>query len=263
MRPTTVILAVLALVLSGCGDSDDQLDMSGPIDTGVTLDKSEPWDLVWFSDSMGEWVAEDWADLIEEAEGVEVRVHDHWTGGASIEQARQWLDVENIRQEVAEAEIIVVYHNPSSNTAPPDTYVCAATPSSDPDPPEFYTSADFAPYGDVLREILGVVFELRAGQPTVIRVLDQVAGGLADWREAGIEEECTATWEALSGAIREVGDEYGVATASVYGVFNGPDHDKDPREEGYMAGDGYHFSREGALAKAEFLHSLGYGAIIP
>jgi hypothetical protein len=252
----------------GAGDGEDPVagDPDQPsvgIDTGLALDKSEPWDLVWFSDTGSEWVAEEWAALIEEAEGVEVRVHDHAIGGATIDLVRQWLDVENIRREVAEAEIIVVYVNPSSDTAPPDTHVCASTPSFDADPPVLYTSADFAPYGDALRDILDVLFELRAGRPTVIRVLDQAAAGLADWREVGIEAECTATWEALSGAIREAADEYGVAIASIYDLFNGPNHDEDPREKGYIAGGSYYPSREGALAKAEFLHSLGYGAIIP
>ena len=110
---------------------------------------------------------------------------------------------------------------------------------------------------------LSEIFELRAGRPTVIRVLDQAAVGIADWREVGIEAECTATWEALSAAIREATGEYGVATASIYDLFNGPDHDEDPREKGYIAGGSYYPSRDGALAKAEVLHDLGYGAIIP
>jgi hypothetical protein len=50
---------------------------------------------------------------------------------------------------------------------------------------------------------------------------------------------------------------------SFYDAFNGPDHDEDPREKGYVGPDGYHFSREGTLAQAEILHGLGYGAIIP
>ena len=82
-------------------------------------------------------------------------------------------------------------------------------------------------------------------------------------REAGIEAECTATYEAEAGAIREAADEYGVAMVSVYDAFNGPDHDENPREKGYVDDDGLHASRAGASAHAEILHALGYGAIIP
>jgi hypothetical protein len=232
------------------------------LDTPVFALKSEPWDLVWLSESMGQGVAWAWADLIEDAEGVEVRVHDHLIGNAPIERFLAMInDEENIRQEVAEAEIIVVYGNPS-NTDPPDTEVCAYAPL-DPNPPEFYTSADFVPYGDVFRDIFEVIFELRAGERTVIRVFDMFAGGLVDWREAGTEAECTAAWEAFSGAIREAANEYGVLIASFYDAFNGPDHDEDPREKGYIADDGFHTSLEGQLAQAEILHGLGYGAIIP
>jgi hypothetical protein len=191
-------------------------------------------------------------------------VHDHVIGGAPIEEFREMVgNDEGIRREVADAEIIVVYANPA-NTAPPDTDVCVSELSTiDPDPPEFHTPADFVAYGDVFRDIFDVTFELRAGEPTVIRVFDQFAGYLVDWREAGIEAECTAVYEAASGAIREAADDYGVVMASVYDAFNGPDHDEDPREKGYVASDGYHASLRGASAHAEILHGLGYDAIIP
>ena len=59
----------------------------------------------------------------------------------------------------------------------------------------------------------------------MIRVADYFASPIADWREAGMEAECTAGWEAWAGVIREVADEYGVAMALRYDAFNGPDHD--------------------------------------
>jgi hypothetical protein len=256
MERRAVLAAVVLLTTAGCGGDGGH--------SGVQLDKGEPWDLVWFSDSMGWNVAQAWAGLIEDAEGVDVRLHDHVIGGAPIEQFRQMVgDDEAIRQEVAGAEIIVVYANPA-NTAPPDAEVCVSELSTiDPDPPDFYTSADFEAYGDVFRDTFEVIFELRAGQPTVIRVFDQFAGYLVDWREAGIEAECTAIFEAAAGAIRKAASDYGVAMASVYDVFNGPGHDEDPREKGYVASDGYHPSLAGASAHAEILHGLGYDAIVP
>ncbi|MGB5186668.1 MAG: hypothetical protein WBO84_06035, partial [Acidimicrobiia bacterium] len=110
---------------------------------------------------------------------------------------------------------------------------------------------------------LDVVFELRAGQPTVIRVADEFAAPIADWREAGIEAECTAGWEAHAGVVREVADEYGAAAASWYDAFNGVDHDQDPREKDLIASDGWHQSPEGVAAQAEVLHVLGYDTVTP
>jgi hypothetical protein len=45
---------------------------------------SEPWDLVWFSDSTGFFVTELWAETIEEELGVEVRVHDYANGSLKV-----------------------------------------------------------------------------------------------------------------------------------------------------------------------------------
>ena len=116
----------------------------------------------------------------------------------------------------------------------------------------------------MFREIFGTVFELRAGQPTVIRTYDFFSGALADWREAGIEPECTAAWEAQADAIHDATDEYGVLTASFYDEFNGPNHDEDAREKGYIADDGFHQSvGAGVTAQVEVLHALGYDPSIP
>jgi hypothetical protein len=244
---------VVVLLLAACGDSDAQLDMS------------EPWDLVWISDSMGAGVAQAWADRIEGSEGVEVRVHDHFQGNLSLVKVREWLSDEDaaIRDEVTDAEIIVAYGNPLGTGIPADTGTCVSTSTTPRDPPNVYTAADRAPYGDVLRDVYDVVFELRAGQPTVIRAFDEFNGMLADWREAGNADECTAAWEAGTGALREAADDYGVAMASFYDEFNGVDHDEDPREKGYIASDGRHASPEGVLAQAEVLRDLGYDPIIP
>lgn len=171
-------------------------------------------------------------------------------------------DDAKIREEVADAEIIVVYGN-ASQSAPNDVGTCARTGTDPRDPPNVYTSADFAPYGDVFRNIYDTVFELRAGQPTVIRTCDYYSGMLADWQEAGIEPECTTGWEAQADAIHEASDECGVPTASFYDEFNGTDHDEDPREKGYISVDGLRPSTEGTKAQVEVLHALRYDPIVP
>jgi len=253
MKIVTVLAAVAALILSGCGNS------TGPPANGPQLDTSEPWDLVWFSDSLGGGVAEAWADRIEEAEGVEVRVHDNVVGGADIETVRAMVSA---YPDVPRAEIIVVYGNPSF-TAPEDMSLCLPESALSPDAPQRHTAADFAAYGDVYREIFDTIFELRSGQPTVIRTFDQFNGTLAAWREAGKEAECTEAWEAHAEAIREASDEYGVLTASFYDAFNGVDHDEDADAKGLIAMDDWHASDDGILAQVEVLHALGYDPIVP
>ena len=252
MGKLTVTVTALALVLFCCGGSD------------VELDKSEPWDLVFIGDSFGSGVAKAWTERIEEAEGVEVRVHDHQKDLLSLVQVREWFNThDDFRQKVADAEIIFVFGNPNG-VDPDDMRTCVSPLTQRRDPPEHNTPADWAPYGDVLRDILDEIFELRAGQPTVIRTADYFAGPIAAWREAGIEAECTAGWEAWAGVIHDAADEYGVETASWYDAFNGPGHDEDPREKGDIAVDGWHQSRDaGVEVQADVLHTLGYDPIIP
>lgn len=285
--PLVASFTVVVLLLAACGDTaDDSADTTVAPTTATTTTTTEPtttttealpevevpgsgepWDLVWISDSYGAGVAEAWADRIEEAEGVEVRVHNYIIGDLTIERAHSMItSAPTIREELADAEIIVVFGNPS-RTAPSDVWTCA-TPyrsgTGSREPPEYHTSADFAPYGDVFRDVYDVIFELRAGQPTVIRTYDAFAAPLADWREAGIEPECTASWEAQADAIHEAADEYGVLTASFYDAFNGTNHDEDAREKGYIAADGWHQSQDaGVTAQVEVLHALGYDPTIP
>ncbi|NNF68189.1 MAG: hypothetical protein HKN01_00325, partial [Acidimicrobiia bacterium] len=66
-------------------------------------DISEPWDLVWFSDSTGWGVADLWGERIGEEFGVEVRVHDYATGNLSAVRVLQWIaDEDATRPELRE-----------------------------------------------------------------------------------------------------------------------------------------------------------------
>ena len=191
-------------------------------------------------------------------------MHNHIIGALAIEQAHYMIiSATKVREAVADAEIIVVYGN-AARSGPTDVATCARSGTDSREPPEYYTSADLGPYGDVFRDVFDAVFELRAGQPTVIRTYDAFAAALADWREAGIEPECTAAWEAQADAIHEAAAEYGVLTASFYDEFNGVDRDEDPREKGYIDVDGFHQSEDaGVSAQVEVLHALGYDPIVP
>jgi hypothetical protein len=300
--PLVASFTVVVLLLAACsGSSDESADTtfapstteqatttttaSTTVAAATTSTEAQPdsegsesgeeWDLVWISDSYGAGVAKAWANRIEESEGVEVRVHDYIIGSLTIENTRLMVtdelvaaqgrvtSHEGLSDELADAEIIVVYGN-ASQTAPSDVWTCARSGADPREPPEYHTLADFAPYGDVFREVFDVVFALRAGRPTVIRTYDAFAAALADWREAGIEPECTASWEAQAAAIHEAADEYGVLTASFYDKFNGVDHNEDAREKGYIADDGWHQSQgAGVNAQVEVLHALGYDPIIP
>jgi hypothetical protein len=277
MRKPTV-LAVAALVATACGDTPS-IETSAPPTTVATVttttlvttttvaDTSEPWDLVWFSDSTGNFVAGLWAERIEQDLGVEVRVHD-FAGSGEEGSAVFILDrIENesvVRDALAEAEIIGLYASPMfTETGDALADACLQESSTPRDPPERYSREDFEPYAELLRSIYNQMFELRAGQPTVVRAFDMYTPVLDAWMAAGVEPECTAGWEAMASTVRDVASEYGVPTASAYDTFNGPNHDEDPVTKGFIGSDGVHPSSQGNAAEADVLHDLGYDPIAP
>ena len=94
-----------------------------------------------------------------------------------------------------------------------------------------------------------------------MRATDWYAWPIADWPEAGIAEECAATWEVFNQAVWDAAAEYGVPTASMHDAFNGTDHNEDPREKGFIGPDQIHTNDEGKAAMVEVLHALGYDPV--
>jgi lysophospholipase L1-like esterase len=164
---------------------------------------------------------------------------------------------------VAGAEIIVVYGN-SAGFEPdvsPNFETCIEggfDPSQEWQPPVVPSVEEWQAYGDVLDQIWAEIWALREGQPTILRTHDFWNPFIAPWREAGIEPECTANWEVLSQVIRKAAGANGVGVAAVFDVFNGPEHDEDPREKGWIDEDGAHPSDEGRAVVADALAAVGF-----
>ena len=70
-------------------------------------------------------------------------------------------------------------------------------------------------------------------------------------------------YEALTDAMHGAAAAFDVPVVSLRDVFNGPDVTEDPREKGYIAGDGLHASPAGREAIMTALHAAGYDPIQP
>ncbi len=183
----SAILPVLLALFPGCSSSGE-----------VAMDTSEPWDLVWFSDSTGFGLAELWGERIHDELGVEVVVHDYAVGGLSAAQVLSWIgdgdvSLPEIKEELAGAEV-VVYGNPEGSGETSDIGTCVSTDTTPRPAPVRSSAADWQPYGDVLAQVYDIVFDLRDGKPTIVRAMDMYNPVIDDWRAAGIEAECTAEW---------------------------------------------------------------------
>jgi lysophospholipase L1-like esterase len=69
--------------------------------------------------------------------------------------------------------------------------------------------------------------------------------------------------EIFNSIVQQAADGFNIPTVSVFDAFNGPDHDEDPREKGYIGPDGVHTSVEGRQLIADLLSEAGYEPIEP
>lgn len=268
--------ASLAALLVSCGSAGSPSATASQSPEGTPsstvapsadeTDAVETWDLVWFSDSSVA-VSDLWAERIEERLGIMVRVHNFGypnEPGGQTGPILEWIGTAEALEVLAEAEVIGLYTNPGTTEAGDKVgEECATSDATPRDPPEVTSVEDYEPYADRLRSIYDRIFELRAGQPTIVRALDLYTPTLDQWTAAGVETECTAAWEAWTSVARDVAAEYGVPMASMYDAFNGPQHDEDPVDKGYIGEDGEHPSAEGNAAQVEVLDALGYDPVEP
>lgn len=240
-----VLLALAVLSPTGCSSQEP-----API-------QEETWDLVILSDSTLTGVGMRYAEHIEAANDVDVRLHDAWRGGGSAIALLGGLDEGGWAAElVADAEVVVYFGNPMGAVAESQDWDCGE------DGATFQvTRCDqdgFAPYREVLEQIPARIENLRDGQPTIVRATEFYAPFIERWREEGVYQACLDCYSQFMGAIRDAADNAGVPVARIWDEYNGPDHDENPVDKGFIGPDGMHPSEAGSQATADLLHELGY-----
>jgi hypothetical protein len=243
-------------------------DLPGPDEDGFPA--GEPVDLVYITDSGRTNVDQRYADLAAQALDREVRLRPVDPNPLSIRTT--------YAEQVAEAEIIVFYFNPGAfEDDMPEPNIDAGcfdsldaledpnysgpawTPGTKWEPaPVVPTAEDWQPYRDWLSDVYDAIWEVRQGRPVVLRAHDIYNPWFAPWTELGVEAECTAIWEGQTQAIREAAEANGAVFVSFFDLFNGPDHDEDPRAKGWIGDDGMHASVDGGAAAAQALAAVGF-----
>lgn len=265
MRRTASILLVGSLIVAACGGSGEGGQTTttyAQTSTTTTLGPSEgAWDLVYIQDSHGFYVADRYADLIEEARGVTVNVHDYAIGALTAVEV-----LENMRDEkpggwadpVREAEIIVFFAGPIGSGFTADIGICFSEGTVEREPPQHYKFEDWQPYREILDEVYAEIWGLRDGEPVVLRAVDSLNPAIAWWEEAGVKTECSDALEGMNQTMREAAEANGATFVSMYDLFNGAEHDEDPREKGWIGSDGIHLNASGMDAVAEALRDSGF-----
>jgi hypothetical protein len=230
-----------------------------PLTTVIkTVEEQEGLDLVIFGDSTLWGVGDYYAAYIQEDLNEPVRLHDMWQGSMSAVALLDKLkENEMVRDTVREAEIVVYFGNPIGSAT--GDWQCIVEPYSVTN----CSPETFAGYRETLEEIVAEIFALREGFPTVIRATDFYIPILSLWREANIEADCTHCIDNMNEAVQQAAEAHHVPVAHVFDAFNGPMHDEDPRDKGYIGPDGVHTTELGRITIATLLRELGYDRVAP
>ncbi len=251
---TFIAIILTTLLLTACKPESSLLEM-------------DEWDLVWISDSSGWGVAEVYAQMVEEDVGVQVNLFDNWIGALPAGEVLRVLNggptasytLEQLAEQIKEAEIIVFYANAEQSIDEnfPGDWHCIPGAK-----PYVNSCPDFQIYVQDLQQIYQKIFELREGQPTIVRVYDAYNPLIAKFHEFGVYEDCKSCWLAYNDAIHRAASPFGIPVAKVLEAWNGPEFDQDPVALGYTS-DGIHPSEVGAERIAEAIRILGYEPVSP
>ena len=228
------------------------------------------WHLVVIGDSSLGGLPKAFASRIESDIGVLVVRHDSIVGGLSAGRVLRALQAEpplaqswdeELANDLRQAEVVVMFVNPVDSVDPQnplDLDGCFVNSA-----PAACTPETFAQYTTDLKAIWAKILALRAGQPTILRATDIYNPLVSPWNEAGVFDACTECWENMSHAARLAAEAYNIPFLSRYDAFNGTEHTEDPREKGYIHGDGEHPSELMNQRTAELLSQMGYEPVSP
>jgi len=265
-----ILMTVIAVLLGACAPSQSAATTTTSPPTIIVTstsqldliptatDPMEEWDLVILSDSSLIGVGEHYATYIEEDLNVSVKLHDEWQGSLSAKTLLKQLQNEaGLRRTVRDAEVAVYFGNPVGTAAGDWDCVPRANYVKD------CSLETFAEYQATLEAVVEEILALRDGAPTIIRATDFYVPVLQQWRDAGLEIACTQCLENMNEAVHQAATAHNVPVVYVYDAFNGPNHDEDPRDKGYIGTDGMHTSDLGQQVIAGLLRGLGYEHVMP
>jgi hypothetical protein len=282
-----ILLFVFGFIFTACSSAPGSIELAEldqepeaeaepapelpPTEEIIPLEDLDEWDLLWISDSSGWDVAEVFAAMVAEDTGKTINVQDKWVGGLPAGVIYESLTgqysgpsmvMDKMPELVAEAEIIVFYGNPSEsiNESRPGDWECTSGYGS------YVVDCDpeiFSVYIEHLEAIYQKMFELRAGQPTIIRTYDAYNPRINIFKEQGVYEDCRQCWGInYNAAIHQAAAAFNIPVAGIAEAWNGPNWDTDPNDLGYTK-DGEHPNELGAQVIAQALRDLGYEPVAP
>jgi lysophospholipase L1-like esterase len=162
-----------------------------------------------------------------------------------------------VQRAVKQANVVIFYATPTDYIGDRIYILGAGSEKYD------CSAKALASYKADLEAIIAEIFSLRKGQPTIIRAMNSYNPVSSEWKKRGMYDEYKRCWDALNATIHQAATEHKIPVADVYAAFNGPNHDQDPRDQGYLGADGVHTNEAGDKVIVDTLRKLGYEYIVP
>jgi hypothetical protein len=223
------------------------------------------WHLVIIGDSSLWELGDAFAAQIKKDAGVEVVLEDYALPSLSAGEvlkalqtgkSTRYFKLQRLPASLRDAEVVVMFVNPVDSIDPEKPLNLDGCFFSRA--PETCDSESFEKWTADLQAIWAEIFRLREGQPVILRATDLYNPLVTPWNERGVFEACTKCWEKMSDASRLAAEAYGIPFLSRLDAFNGPNHDEDPRQKGFIVSDGEHPSDLAAQFTAQRLSEMGY-----
>jgi hypothetical protein len=217
------------------------------------------WHYVVMGDSEAWGFPQYYAKSITKDLGIAVEVISYTDMGQDcVSQLKLVKTSPSWRADLAKAEIITFEANP----APYLGWYMINGPGTGSYHEKDFSDAAFAKYKADMSAVADEILALRKGQPTLIRTQQFYCPIYSDYKKWGIMEEIVPVWARINQVLAEVATEHGFLSADIFSAFNGADHLGDPRDQGWIGGDGEHTSLEGQILIADVFRRLGYEFIV-
>lgn len=257
-----IVIFSLLFSLSACNAKDVSFTTQlMPVGDGAV------WDLVVIGDPSLKGLGRVYEEQIEKDMGVQVDLSDFVIPNLSAGEVRVVLETgktDNFRLEALPkalygAEVVVMFVNPLDSIDPAnplDLESCFFNSLPADCSPESYKQ-----YEADLTAIWAKIFELRAGQPTILRAMDTYNPFVTAWNKFDLFIPCNTCWENMSLAVRHAADAYDIPFVSRFDLMNGEHHDQNPKAKGYLGEDGDTPSELACIQTTAQLAKLGYDPV--
>ena len=115
-----------------------------------------------------------------------------------------------------------------------------------------------AGFKDSVETSFAILTETVDPSETLIRAVDAYPPLVKDQLAADTLQMTNPYWQEAQEFFAETAAKYGIPTAQVFAVFNGPDGTDDPQDRGLIWSDRLHPSEAGVLLIADLIYDLGY-----